>query len=60
MTAKEAREHFGLKDSDTIHKENIRMLKRNAESMMNIWSISKYDRAEIAKDIEAYNALLKE
>lgn len=60
MTKQEARQHFKLKETDPIHKEGIRSLKQNAESSLNIWSLTNRDREEIAKEIEACDALLEE
>lgn len=58
MTKAEALKRFGLKESDTIVREGVLSLLKGAEEQLKVWSINKYDRVKIEKDIEAYKALL--
>ena len=58
MTKQEARRRFGLKDTDVIYEPGVKSLIRSAEKLLSVWSINKYDREKLLKDIEAYKALL--
>jgi len=59
MTKQEARAHFKLKDTDQIHKEGVRELKRIAEKNAKEWRLES-ERKKAEKEIEACKALLEE
>jgi len=59
MTYEEARQYFGLKDSDPVSESGVKsIIKSNKEQLM-VWSIGNRDRQEIKKTIEACEALLR-
>ena len=59
MTESEARQHMGLKDSDTISEAGVLSIIKSCEAQLKVWSISKNDRQECERNIEACKALLK-
>lgn len=60
MTKAEARERFGIKETDSLDKDGIRQLLQIAEKRAKVWSLTASMREEIAKDIAAYTALLQD
>ena len=63
MTIAEAKKLIGLRESDTITKDNIDgllTLRRNLLQLSNVWSRNKYDVVNDKKQIEAIDFLLKE
>lgn len=59
MTLAEAKARFGIKDTDSIKKDGIQYLLKNAEEQQKVWSLSRDMREEINKDINAYKKLLE-
>ena len=60
MTKAEARERFGIKETDSLNKDGIQQLLQIAEKRAKVWSLTASMREEIAKDIAAYKALLQD
>jgi hypothetical protein len=60
MTEAEARKRFGLTKQDRISQEGVSWLIARTEDLLGVWSISKADRAELEKDLEAYKVLQRE
>ena len=58
MTRKQALEHFGLTEKDTIHKEGLLSIIKNSEDLLKV-SKSKSDCKKAELDIEACKTLLK-
>ena len=58
MTYQEARAFFKLKDTDPIHEAGVLSVKASAEKQINVWSLTNRMREELAKEIEACDALL--
>lgn len=59
MTVQEARDYFGLKDTDSISESGILSIIKSNEEQLKVWSISKQDRAECEQTIQACKVLLK-
>lgn len=60
MTEAEARKRFGLSAHDKVSQEGVSWLIARTEELLGVWSISKADRVELEKDLEAYKVLQKE
>lgn len=58
MTRKQALEHFGLTEKDSICKEGLLSIIKNSEDLLKV-SKSKSDCKKAELDIEACKALLK-
>lgn len=58
MTIKEAKEFFGLKETDTVYAKGIRQLVEVNNRRIGL-SLSSYDREKLAEEIEALNVLLR-
>lgn len=59
MTTIEARKMFGLKDTDNLSAEGILGMIRNTQEYLGTWSISKYDREDAERQLEALVILYK-
>ena len=58
MTKQEARKYFELGDNDRIYRDGVLRLKKNAEEQLKAWSLTRFDREKIEKELEALKALL--
>lgn len=58
MTKQEARNFFGLGDNDSIDRDGILQLKKNAEEQLKVWSLTQFHREKREKEMEALKALL--
>jgi hypothetical protein len=58
MTKQEARKHFGLGENDGIDRDGVLRLKKNAEEQLKAWSLTRFHREKIEKELEALKALL--
>ena len=58
MTKQEARKYFGLGENDRIDRDGVLRLKKNAEEQLKAWSLTRFHRVKIEKELEALKALL--
>ena len=58
MTKQEARKYFGLGENDKIDRDGVLRLKKNAEEQLKAWSLTRFHREKIEKELEALKALL--
>lgn len=59
MTKEEAMARFGIKESDNISKEGLENLIKCTKQQLAIWSLNAADKAELEKDLEAYEVLME-
>lgn len=59
MTTIEARKMFGLKETDSLNTEGILGMILNTQEYLGTWSISKYDREDAERQLEALVILYK-
>ena len=59
MTEREARDYFGLKDTDPISTDGLLSIIKSNEEQLKVWSIGKSDRHKCEQTIEACKALLR-
>lgn len=58
MTEREARDFFGLKDTDPISRDGVLSIIKSNEEQLKVWSIGKSDRHKCEQTIEACKVLL--
>ena len=59
MTLREAKDIFGLKDSDKLNADGILSMIKSTQEYLGIWSISKFDRENAEKELNALIILYK-
>ena len=59
MTIAQARAHFGLKDGDKVLRSGLESIKAAAQKRLAVWSLSKVDKQELCKEIEAVETLME-
>ena len=59
MTTTAAREMFGLRDTDKLDAEGILSLIESTKKHLETWSLTRYDREEAERELEALEVLYK-
>ena len=59
MTLKEARNMFGLKDNDKLDTDGILSMIKSTQEYLGTWSISKFDKENAEKELNALIVLYK-
>lgn len=59
MTTTAAREMFGLRDTDRIDAEGILSLIESTKKHLETWSLTRYDREDAERELEALEVLYK-
>lgn len=58
MTKQEARKYFGLGENEKIDRNGVLLLKKSAEEQLKVWSLTRFHKEKLEKELEALNALL--
>lgn len=57
MTVEEAKDHFGIEDTDELSKAGIEELIENTRKRLAVWSLPNYVRRELGTELEALMVL---